>query len=70
VLGGGAQVLRASLNDSKSGACRRTDKKDLVWDWMNTQKKLGRKYKFVQDKEQLLSADNDMYILGNSFYCG
>ncbi|ODM99141.1 Alkaline phosphatase, tissue-nonspecific isozyme [Orchesella cincta] len=64
ILGGGEQVLRASINDSKSGACSRTDRRDLVWDWMKTQRELKRKYKFVKDKEQLLSADNDSYILG------
>lgn len=60
-------MLRASLNDTKSGACVRGDGKDLVWDWMQTQKEMGRSYKFVQDKEQLMSADNDTYILGNKF---
>ncbi|CAL8078183.1 unnamed protein product [Orchesella dallaii] len=64
ILGGGEQVLRASINDTKSGVCSRKDGKDLVWDWMKTQRELKRKYKFVKDKEQLLSADNDSYILG------
>lgn len=64
ILGGGAQVLTGSINDTKSGACSRLDGKDLAWDWMQFQKRSGRKYKYVKDKEQLLSADNDTYLLG------
>lgn len=69
ILGGGAQVLRSSINDTTSGACMRDDNKDLVWEWMQTQRELGRKYKFVKDKEQLMSVDNDTYILGKKI-CG
>lgn len=64
ILGGGAQQLRYTLNETTKGSCKRNDTKDLVWEWMQIQKRLGRSYKFVTNKVELMSADNDTYLLG------
>lgn len=65
ILGGGAQVLRSSIRDFGSGACLRNDSRDLIWDWMEMQKRQGRKYEFVDNKRQLMSVGKDKdYILG------
>ncbi|OXA45827.1 Alkaline phosphatase [Folsomia candida] len=52
ILGGGEQVLRAKMNESK--ACVRGDGQDLVWNWMQYQRAQKRKYRYVRTREQLL----------------